>query len=117
MVLNLVALVLSGFAVYLGWWAVAFAAPLWWLASAVTGIAAYGLFRRAGWAQFAWHTIALLVSLAWVASVVHTAMVGWPYASVASSVISLVPGLLLLVVCEAGSLVVARYYRGRGRAG
>ena len=97
---------------YLSWWAVSAASFLWLLPSAALFVAAIGLFLRKHWAQYLWHVMALVVSLSWVVSVVHIALSGWPHESALASVISLVPGLLLLIVCVGGSVVVAKHYRG-----
>lgn len=114
--LNLLALLLLGLAAYLGWWAAAFEAPWWWVATAAAAVTSFGLFRRRTWAQIAWHAIALIVSLSWLASVLRVALSGWPYTDVSSNLISLVPGLLLVAVCAAGSLVVRRHYRSKAHA-
>jgi hypothetical protein len=116
MFVNLLALLLFLLAAYLGWWAVSFGAPLWWLGSVVALVAAIGLFRRKRWAQFMWHAIAFFVSLSWLVSIIRVAVAGWPYPSFAASVISLLPGVLLLFVCGCGSFVVARRYRGAHNA-
>jgi uncharacterized membrane protein YjjP (DUF1212 family) len=111
MAVNLLAVLLVLFAAYIGWWAVSFSAPLWWLASGVAFVAAMGLLRRKRLAQFAWHVIAFIVSIAWVVSVVRVALAGWPHSKIWSSIISLVPGMLLLLVCGCGSYVVAQKYQ------
>ena len=116
MVIKLLATFLVVVSAYLGWWAVSAASFLWLLPAVVSLIAAVGLFLSKRWSQYLWHVMALAVSLSWVVSVVRVALSGWPYDSALSSVVSLVPGLLLVAVCAGGSAVVAKHFRGNKNA-
>ena len=85
--------------------------PFWWFAGAAFVVCAAGLFLGKRWGALLWYAIALTVSCAWLVSVVRVALDGWPYPGVLESLISLVPGLLLLLVCVGGSVAVARDFR------
>jgi hypothetical protein len=106
---------LSGFLVivagYVAWWSVTSAAFLWLSVAAVALVAAVGLLMRKRWAQYLWYLIAGAASVLWLATVARVAISGWPYQDVTSSVISLIPGLLLLAVCVFGSIAVWRHFR------
>jgi hypothetical protein len=47
----------------------------------------------------------------WLLVVAWVAISGWPYSDVTSSVISLIPGLLLVLLWVGASLYVARHFR------
>jgi hypothetical protein len=108
---KLLAALLVLYAAYVAWWAIAASTPLWLAASVIGFITATGLFARKRWAQYLWHALAACVTLAWVVELARVVQSGWPYQDTVSSVISLVPGLFLLVICGGGSFVVARHYR------
>ena len=116
MTIKLLASFLLVVSAYVGWWAVSSASFLWLLPAVVTLIAGVGLSLRKRWSQYLWHALALVASLSWVASVVRVALSGWPYESALATVISLIPGLLLVTVCAGGSLVVAQHFRGSKNA-
>ena len=111
MVIKLLAVFLLIVSAYLGWWAVSSAAWLWLFPSVVAFVGAIGLFLRKRWAQYFWYGIALVACVWWVVSVLQVAISGWPQQSIASSIISLLPGLLLLTVCIGGSFAIAKHYR------
>src|SRR5450755_3543243 len=111
MVLNLLAGTLLLLAAYIGWWVVSFNATWWWLASMAALVVAFGLFLRKRWAGVAWHSLAALASIAWLTSIARVALAGWPYPDATSSAVALVPGLLLLMLCGGGSVLVARNFR------
>jgi hypothetical protein len=116
MVIKLLATFLLIVAAYSGWWAVSAAAWFWLLLSMVALIGAIGLYLHKRWAQYFWHGIALVACVWWGASVLQVAISGWPQQSIVSSLISLLPGLLLLTVCIGGSFVIAKHYRRASNA-
>ena len=92
------------------------AAWFWILLSIVALIGTIGLYLHQRWAQYFWHGIALVACVWWVASVLQVAISGWPHQSIVSSLVSLLPGLLLLTVCIGGSFVIAKHYRRASKA-
>lgn len=116
MIIKLLASFLIVVSAYVGWWAVSAASFLWLLPAVAILIAGVGLFLRKPWSQYLWHALALVASVSWVASVVRVALPGWPYESALATVISLIPGVLLVAVCVGGSLVVAQHFRGSKNA-
>jgi hypothetical protein len=111
MLVKSLAILLLACSAYLAWWALANSSPLWLLGSAAAFVCSFGLFRKARWAQYLWHAMAGACSAAWVLSVVRVALSGWPHDSWLRSVVSLVPGIVLLVVLAGGSVAVAKHYR------
>jgi hypothetical protein len=99
-------------AIHLGWWAVSTASFLWLIPALLSFVTAAGLLLKKRWSLYLWHSIALAVSLSWLASVIRIAMAGWPYEGTLPSLVSLLPGLLLLTLCAAGSAAVAKHFRG-----
>jgi hypothetical protein len=116
MTIRLLAAFLLVVSAYLGWWSVSTASLFWFLPATVSLIAAVGLFLSKRWSQYVWHVGALVASLSWVVSIVRVALSGWPYHSTLSSIISLIPGLLLVAVCAGGSAVVANHFRANKNA-
>jgi len=116
MIIKLLSAFLLVASAYVGWWAVSSASFLWLLPAVLLLVVAFGLFLRKRWSQYLWYLIALAVSVSWVVSVVRVARSGWPYDNALSSVISLVPGLLLIAVCAGGSAVVANHFRASKNA-
>lgn len=112
MAIKLLAALLVIVAAYIGWWAISAASFLWLPLVIICLVTAAGLFQSKSWSQYLWHVIALLVILSWAFSVVRIASTGWPYNTVLESVVSLVPGLLLVAVCACGSAIVAKHFQG-----
>ena len=112
MIITLLAAFLLIVAAYIAWWAVASAAFLWLLASFVAAVAAVGLFLRKRWGEFLWYVVAVAAIAAWALSVAQVALSEWPYHDVLSSLVSLIPGALLLIVFGGGSVAVAKHFRG-----
>lgn len=98
--------------IYLGWWVVSTASFLWLIPALLSFVTAVGLLLKKRWSLYLWHSMALGVSLSWLASAIRIALAGWPYDGALPSLISLLPGLLLLTLCAAGSAAVAKYFRG-----
>lgn len=116
MVIKLLATFLLIVSAYLGWWAVSSTAGLWLFPALVALVGAIGLYLRKRWAQYFWYGIALIACVWWVVSVLQVAISGWPQQTTVSSIISLLPGLLLLTVCIGGSFDIAKRYRRASNA-
>ena len=102
---------------YLAWWAVSYAQLLWLLPAALSLAAGVGLFLRKPWSQFLWFAIALSATVFWLVSVTRVALSGWPYPDMLGSIISLIPGALLLALCIGGSVAVHKYFPSGGANG
>ena len=112
-ILGMLLIVASG---YLAWWAISYASWLWLIPSAFAFVGAIGLFLNKRWGSYVWYAIALITSAWWLQSIVKLLISGWPEESVFNTGISLIPGLLLLVVCVGGSIAVAKQFRSAADA-
>jgi hypothetical protein len=84
----------------------------------VTGIlgvaavaAAWGLLVLRPWAKYLAYMFATGLGLSWSYAVWQMIARGWPYRDWLTTVLSLIPGACLLVVCAGGAYVVNREYR------
>ena len=88
-----------------------------WVNAALGGTAlltAAGLLRLQGWARPLAYLFAAALALGWIYAVWQVARRGWPYPDVLGTVLSLIPGVLLLSLCVGGAWIVHRQYRRRG---
>lgn len=74
-------------------------------------IAAIALYLRKNWSKYLIYSIALLTSGTWLLAIYVVAQNGWPYATIQETIISLIPGFLLLTICICGSIVVHKYFK------
>ncbi len=106
-----VALLLGSFGLY-GLW-IAFSLHDWvpaaWGILALVGCV--GLLLRKKWSQYLVYVVLLGIIVSWAIGVWQVAATGWPYADPLSSIISLAPGILLVLFCAGCGLVVFRYFR------
>jgi hypothetical protein len=109
--IKLISFFLLAIASYLGWWAVTYSAVEWWCGTFLLATCAVGLLLRWNAAKYLWNTIALSASFGWLISIGRLVLKGWPTGGYLDTVISLIPGALLLIVCLACSQVVAAHYR------
>jgi hypothetical protein len=98
------------YACYIGWMALKFLAPFWFLWAVILAGCGMGLIRRRKWAKWLWYACSASVSLSWLSSVIPLAIKGWSYEDFAHTIISLIPGALLLFICIGGSFAVRRQY-------
>jgi hypothetical protein len=113
MIVKFLAAALLTVSACLGWWAVSSSAFLWLLPALIALVDAIGLLLRKRWGQILWYAVAATASLIWLIAVVRVAISGWPHESIADSLISLTPGLLLVFVCAVGSIAVTDYFRSK----
>ncbi len=73
---------------------------------------AISLYFRKNWSKYFIYLVALLTTGTWLLSIWVVVQNGWPYSTVQESIISLIPGFLLLTVCICGSIVVHKYLKG-----
>jgi len=74
-------------------------------------IATIALYLRKNWSKYLIYSIALLTSGTWLLAIYVVAQNGWPYATIQETIISLIPGFLLLPICICGSIVVHKYFK------
>ena len=110
MLTKLIAVLLFPLACYLMWWAISAWAPYWLIPSVLLLTTSIGLYTHRRWARYLWHTIALLANLYWIVPTIRLALHDWPYANTQSTIISLAPGLLLLMVCLLVSVIINKRY-------
>lgn len=69
---------------------------VWLPISAVCLTIALGLLLRRLWVQHVLLGLAIVISVGWTAIIVAVAWKGWPYPGLLPSILSLIPGLLLI---------------------
>jgi hypothetical protein len=111
MIVKALALILLLTAGYLCWWATQYADPVWYVGAVVLTFSGTGLLLKRVWAKYLWYAIGSGVSAIWLVTILRLALNGWPVAGKAETVISLIPGALLLLVCVGGILAVRRDFR------
>lgn len=111
MIVKALVLILLLTAGYVCWWATQYAQPGWYTAAVVLISCGTGLLRKRAWAKYLWYAIGSGVSAIWILTILRLAANGWPVAGNAETVISLIPGALLLLVCVGGILAVRRDFR------
>ncbi|HEY0065610.1 MAG TPA: hypothetical protein VGC21_26070 [Telluria sp.] len=97
-------------AVYCGWWGLTRGVPVWLVVSAGLLILAAGLVVRAIWAKYLLYALCAGTALLWTGMIVMLTLSGWPVRDPLSTLISLIPGLLLLLVCGGCVLATRRSY-------
>lgn len=111
MIVKIFAFLLILGAVHFSRWAAEHAAPMWIAVAVTMAVCGIGLFLRHSWARYLWYVLAAAASGWWLLMTVLTVLKGWPITGIASSLVSLIPGLLLLGVCIGGSLAVRKEHR------
>ena len=106
----LLVVALVAYGAYTAW--LAMAASVWFVLWAVPCLAgAIGLALGKSWSRYFVYLVAICTALGWLAFVGSAAMRGWPYHDVTRSVISLIPGLLLVAVCVLAIVFVRGMYK------
>jgi hypothetical protein len=85
----------------------------YWITAAFGGLAlltAAGLLRLQGWAKLLAYLFAAALTLSWIYAVWQVVRRGWPYSDWLATILSLVPGVLLLMLCAGGAWIVHRQY-------
>jgi len=77
-------------------------------------LTAAGLLRLQGWAKLLACLFAAALALGWIYAVWQVVQRGWPYPDGLGTVLSLIPGVLLLGLCAGGAWIVHQQYRRRG---
>jgi hypothetical protein len=89
---------------------------IWLPISAVCLTIALGLLLRRLWVQHMLLGIAIIVSVGWTAMLVAIAWEGWPYTGALKSILSVIPGLVLIAFLWGMVLLVGRSFRRRPKA-
>jgi hypothetical protein len=106
----LLIMALVAYGAYTAW--LAMAANVWFILWAVPCFAgAIGLALGKPWSRYFVYVVAIFTVLGWLAVVGSVAMRGWPYHDVTRSVISLIPGLLLVAACVLAIVFVRGMYK------
>jgi len=77
--------------------------------SVVGFIGAVSLLASDPRARFLVYIASVIVSASWLVVIVQLAISGWPVAGFGQSLISLIPGILLLALCGGCAMLAARY--------
>jgi len=97
-------------------WALIAGAPLQTAVALVGLVGAMALWSADPRSRCVVYFSAAVVVGAWVLAVLSVVGEGWPYSDTASNLISLLPGILLLVLCGSCCVYVARHFRRPSRA-
>jgi hypothetical protein len=73
--------------------------------------AAIGLALSKSWGRHLVYVVAACTAVGWALYVGYIAVQGWPYHDVERSIISLLPGLLLVLVCVLAIVFVRALYK------
>ena len=106
----LLVVVLAGYGAHMAWLAVT--ANVWfslWAVACLGGAGGVALFKP--WGRYFVYLVATCTALGWLAVVASLAVNGWPYRGMSRTVMSLVPGLLLVAVCVLAIVFVRRMYK------
>jgi len=102
------------FIAYAGYnaWMISHMNSYWFLLWVVSCLfAAVGLVLSKAWSQYFVHLVALFTAGGWVYVVGTVALNRWPYHDTKSTVISLLPGIVLVLTCIFISVYVFMYFR------
>jgi hypothetical protein len=86
---------------------------LYWCWGAVSLAGGVGLALRRRWSQYPVYLLALATVASWGYGTYSVWTKGWPYHDTVSSVISLLPGALLVALCFAGAWFVYSFFRNQ----
>jgi hypothetical protein len=95
-------------AAYYTWDAITSGYLVWLAVPFVLLTVAAGLMSGKTWGVVLWHVFALTISCGWLAIVGNLALSDWPFDNAAQSIVSLIPGISLLMFCVLGSVEVHR---------
>ena len=78
-------------------------------------VGGFGLLLRKSWSQYIVYFVCLFVVSGWVYITLNMALNDWPYSKLSQTIISLIPGLLLVLVCTLSSVFIYTYFKKRQR--
>jgi hypothetical protein len=93
-------------------WAIYLTGDFWFLLWVIVCFAgAIGLVLSKPWSQYCVHVVSFFTVGGWFYVTISIALHGWPYPGIMQTIISLVPGLLLSMVCVLSSIYVFKKFR------
>ena len=108
--IQLVALALAIYGFYNVWMVFQYSQPLFLLWVAACFLASAGLWLRKPWSRFVVYTVCSLTIFGLLFYVVAMTLNGWPYPSLAKTVVALIPGALLVTICVWFMAVTFRFF-------
>lgn len=93
-------------------WAIYLTGDYWfslWVVACFAG--AVGLVLSKSWSQYFVYAVSFFTVGGWLYVTISIAIQGWPYPSVVKTVISLVPGIFLTLVCVLSSIYIFKNFR------
>ena len=93
-------------------WAMYLSGDYWFLLWVVACFAgAIGLVLLKSWSQYFVYLVSFFTVGGWLYVTISIAIQGWPYQSIIKTVISLIPGILLSMVCVFSSIYIFKRFR------
>jgi len=114
--IRILAVLLAAIASVSALWALVVGAPAQATLATVGLIGAIALWSANPASRYVVYSAAAVIVGSWLYTVIHTAISGWPYQDTVSTVVSLVPGTLLLLLCFGCCAYVSHYFSDRSRA-
>lgn len=82
--------------------------------AAVSVAAGIGLWLGKPWSQYLVHVVSFVVAGQWLwAAISYYSMTGWPSEKTFGHMIALIPGLCIVALSIASSILAFRYFRAR----
>jgi hypothetical protein len=79
--------------------------------SVLSFAAVYGLFKNRPWSQFIVYVLAAVIIFAWSYSLIYSFDYGWQDEDTGKMIISLIPGVVIVILTLASCIVVFRHFR------
>lgn len=73
--------------------------------------AVYGLFNKKSWSQFPVYVLSAVVIVAWSYSLIHSFDYGWMDEDIGIIILSLLPGIIIVILALASCVIVYRHFR------
>jgi hypothetical protein len=79
--------------------------------SVLSFVTVYGLLQNKSWSQFLVYVLAAVIIFAWSYSLIYSFDYGWQDEDTGKMIISLLPGIVIVIVTLASCIVVFRHFR------
>ena len=103
---------LIALSMYFAWFAISYDQAQWLLGTAILLVTGVGLLMRRLWSKYLFFVIAITTVLGWLYSIAVIVGKGWPEPDAVSTIVSLLPGAMLLAACVLGCIIVQRNVKG-----